>query len=68
MSTMPTTLTRLIWVATNLSDLAAERNALIVQARTEGSTLREIASAAGMTHVGVKRLLDRQPSTNGSDA
>lgn len=36
-----------------------KRDALIVQARSEGGTLREIAEMAGLTHPGVAKILER---------
>ena len=35
------------------------RNVAIHNARNQGATLREIGDAAGLTHPGVKKILDR---------
>lgn len=35
------------------------RNRAIRDMHAEGATLRQIAAAAGITHAGVKRILDR---------
>lgn len=51
---------RLTTVATRLSELAVERDSLIVELRARGMSLRAIAALAGLTHVGVLRILDRQ--------
>jgi hypothetical protein len=50
---------RLAAVVRRLTELEDERNQLILQARSEGATLREIAEKAGMTHVGIKKLIGR---------
>jgi hypothetical protein len=34
----------------------------IMEAYFDGASLREMAAAAGMTHVGVKRLIERHPN------
>lgn len=36
-----------------------ERDHLILEAHAQGASLREIASHAGMTHVGVKKVIGR---------
>lgn len=36
-----------------------ERDELIVRAHIAGATLREIAEVVGLTHVGVKKIIDR---------
>lgn len=36
-----------------------ERNRQIVAAHQEGASLREIAKHAGITHVGVKKIIER---------
>lgn len=51
---------RLVAITKRLEALTDERDALIVEARKEGATLREIGLLIGMTHVGVKKLLERQ--------
>lgn len=50
---------RLARVAQRLRAVTAERDALIHQMRAEGATLRQIAAAAGLSAMGVKKLLDR---------
>lgn len=50
---------RLRAIATKLNELDEERARLVIQAREEGATLREIAEHAGMTHVGISKLLGR---------
>ena len=35
------------------------RDHLIVEAHQAGASLREIAQAVGLTHVGVKKIIDR---------
>lgn len=44
-----------------------KRDALVVQARAEGGTLREIAEMAGLTHAGIARILERQQSERITD-
>lgn len=41
------------------SDARRERDELIVRAYISGATLREIGEAIGMSHVGVKKIIDR---------
>lgn len=50
---------RLDRVIADIEKLTAERDQLVIQAREGGASLREIAAHAGMTHVGVKKLLGR---------
>lgn len=50
---------RLDTVVRRIDELTAERDQLVLQARDEGASLREIAAHAGMTHVGVKKLIGR---------
>lgn len=50
---------RLMVIAKRIDDLTEERDKLIAEVRDEGSSLREIALYVGMTHVGIKRLLER---------
>jgi hypothetical protein len=42
-------------------DAASRRDAAIHRMRDEGSTLRSIAEAAGLTHTAVAKILARQP-------
>ena len=53
--------------ATELAAIGADsrtaithRDWAIVQAHDEGMSLRAIADAVGMSHMGVKRIIDRQ--------
>lgn len=46
-------------VARQLHADKTERDRLIVQMRSEGGTLREIAEVAGVTHAGVQRIVVR---------
>lgn len=46
-------------VADNLVALSASRDGLIVKLHADGVSLRVIAEAAGMSHVGVKKLVER---------
>ena len=50
---------RLDALAKKLDRTIEERNQLIVEAHREGAGLREIARAAGMTHPGVKDIIQR---------
>lgn len=50
---------RLRAIANRLLELDAERTELILQARADGASLREIAEVAGMSHVGIMKLIDR---------
>lgn len=50
---------RLRAIANKLGELDAERAELILQARADGASLREIAEVAGMSHVGIKKLIGR---------
>lgn len=40
--------------------LLEERDALVMRAFAKGASLRRIAEAAGMSHVGVKKLVERR--------
>ena len=40
-------------------EATARRDALIVQLRADGLSLRQIAPLAGMTHMGVKKILTK---------
>lgn len=55
----PTIERRLRAIAKKLGELDAERAELILRARVDGASLREIAEAAGMSHVGIKKLIGR---------
>jgi len=46
-------------VADNLVSLEASRNGIVVSLHAQGVSLRVIAEAAGMSHVGVKKLVER---------
>lgn len=37
-----------------------ERDGLIIEAHEAGASLREIAAVAGLSHVGVKKIIDRR--------
>jgi DNA-directed RNA polymerase specialized sigma24 family protein len=50
---------RLAAVVRKLQDMEEERDQLILQAREQGASLREIAQQAGMSHVGIKKLIGR---------
>lgn len=50
---------RLEAIILRLQQLEDERDQLILRAREEGASLREIAQHAGMTHVGIKKLIGR---------
>lgn len=50
---------RLDRVIAEINKLTDERDQLVIQAREDGASLREIAAHAGMTHTGVKKLLGR---------
>ena len=49
-------------IATTSSQALAKRNEAIRQAHDEGMSLRAIAEAVGMSHMGVKRIIDRATS------
>ena len=55
----PETRRRLRDVAQRAANAARERDELIVVARAEGATLREIGAAVGLTHGGVRKVLER---------
>jgi hypothetical protein len=55
---------RLLAIAKKLDDLDEERAQLIIEAREAGASLREIAAVAGMSHVGIKKLLGRHLHPN----
>lgn len=50
---------RLAAVASRLDALTVERDELIVELRDRGMSLRSIAALAGLTHVGVLRVVER---------
>lgn len=50
---------RLERVVLRLQQLEGERDQLILEARDAGASLREIAAHAGMSHVGIKKLIGR---------
>jgi hypothetical protein len=52
-------LKRLSATATKAERFLSERDMLIIKAFALGASLRRIADASGMTHVGVKKLVDR---------
>ena len=51
---------RLPEVADDLRELTEQRDRLVVEARSDGLSLRAIAELAGISHAGVQRILDRQ--------
>ena len=70
-------------VASKVSDATAEklrraagkiatwtdkRDALIVQARHEGGTLREIGEMVGFTHAGIAKILERNDPERSDDS
>ena len=55
----PKTRQRMDRIVERLNELTNERNDLMLETRQAGTSLREIAAHAGMTHVGVKKLLAR---------
>lgn len=55
----PATARRIRRAVKKRAEVDAERDAAILDARAEGATLREIAEVAGMSPMGVKKLLDR---------
>ncbi len=50
---------QLAGLAETLEDAAEQRERLIVVAHNAGASLREIATAAGMSHIGVRKLIQR---------
>jgi len=50
---------RLARTSAKAERLLSERDMLILEAFARGASLRAIGEAAGMTHVGVKKLVDR---------
>ena len=57
-----TTAERLSVAAAAVGTAVAERDELIRRMRAEGASLRQIAAAAGLTAMGVKKILDRVPT------
>lgn len=55
---------RLAAVVRRLQEMEDERDQLILQAREQGASLREIAQHAGMSHVGIKKLIGRHLHTS----
>lgn len=55
----PAVAKRLTAVAKRARDNTDERNRLIRQAHADGGSLREIGALAGLTHVGVKKIVER---------
>lgn len=54
-----TTAVRLATAARQITDWTGKRDALIIEASQAGASLRDIAAHAGITHVGVKKIIDR---------
>ena len=46
-------------IAAKARNAVAHRNQAIVEAHEGGMSLRAIAQAAGMSHMGVKKIIDR---------
>ena len=57
----PTTAQQLASQARKAREAVARRDALIRQMRDEGSPLRTIAEAAGLTHTAIAKILSRTP-------
>lgn len=57
----PDTARRIRRGARKLAEGQAERDDAIRQAKAEGATLREIAAVAGLSPMGVKKIVDRSP-------
>ena len=49
-----------------LAAATAARDAAVIAAHEAGATLREIGEAIGLSHAGVRRVIDRRPP-GGSD-
>lgn len=56
---------RLRAIAIRSVQLERERDELVIQAHEAGASLREIAAVAGMSHVGIKKLLGRHLHPDG---
>lgn len=52
-------LTLVRYAAENADVAASKRDAAIREARRAGSSLREIADASGISHMTVKRIIER---------
>lgn len=50
---------RLLALSQRIARDAEERNQLILRARAEGASLRDIANVSGMSHTGIKKLISR---------
>ena len=56
-------LLKLVRYAARNSDVAsAKRDAAIREAHRAGASLRDIAAESGISHMSVKRIIDRQPA------
>lgn len=62
-STQEMELATLHAVADNLVALTSSRDELVLRLHREGVSLRVIAEAAGMSHVGVKKMVERLTSS-----
>lgn len=61
--TTQTNLLKLVRYAAKNADVAAsKRDAAIREARRAGASLRDIASESGISHMSVKRILERSTS------
>ena len=56
----PTTTVYLRHYGDAVNEATRLRNEAVRQAHNEGMSLRAIADAVGMSHMGVKRIVDRQ--------
>ena len=52
-------------VAKKMDDLVTERDRLILKAKLEGASLRDIGNLLGVNHVTVKNILERLDADNG---
>ncbi len=50
---------RLAKAARRAEEFTQERNGLIIEASKNGASLREIASHARISHIGVKKIVDK---------
>ena len=56
-------LLKLVRYAARNSDVASsKRDAAIREAHRAGASLRDIAAESGISHMSVKRIIDRQPA------
>ena len=61
--TTRTHLLKLVRVAASNADVAVtKRDAAIREAHRAGASLREIATESGISHMSVKRIIERQPA------